>query len=144
MMPSSVDNNRYGCGSKVTHNVAGLFGVMEGTNSDLRTGLPKQMVEIHEPMRLQIIIEVSNDTLTAIVERQPPLQQLILNEWIIVIAVDPDSGVISLFKPRHGFVPWQGKVTPLTEVHKSADWFLGHRDPLPPAQIRSANLESEV
>jgi len=141
---STVDNDRYGCGSKVTHNVAGLMGVMEGTSSDLRTGLPKQMIEIHEPMRLQVIIEASTNTLTAIVGRQPPLQQLILNEWILVIAVDPDSGAISLFKPEQGFVPWQGKVTPLTEVEKSSDWFLGHRDPLPPAQIRAANQEGET
>jgi len=138
---STVDNDRYGCGSKVTHNVAGLFGVMEGTGSDLRTGLPKQMIEIHEPMRLLVIIEASNEMLTAIVGRQPPLQQLILNEWILVTAVDPDSGVISLFKPDQGFIPWQGEVTPLATVDKSADWFLGQREPLPLAQIRSANRE---
>jgi uncharacterized protein YbcC (UPF0753/DUF2309 family) len=138
---STVDNDRYGCGSKVTHNVAGLFGVMEGTGSDLRTGLPKQMIEIHEPMRLLVIIEASNEMLTAIVGRQPPLQELILNEWILVTAVDPESGVISLFKPDQGFIPWQGEVTPLEQVDKSADWFLGHREPLPLAQIQSANRE---
>jgi hypothetical protein len=99
------------------------------------------MIEIHEPMRLLVIIEASNERLTAIVGRQPPLQELILNEWILVTAVDPESGVISLFEPDQGFIPWQGEVTPLATVDKSADWFLGHREPLPLAQIQSANRE---
>ena len=43
---STVDNEKFGCGSKITHNITGLFGVMEGADSDLRTGLPWQMVEI--------------------------------------------------------------------------------------------------
>ena len=37
---SSVDNERYGCGTKLPHNVTGLIGVMNGHLSDLRTGLP--------------------------------------------------------------------------------------------------------
>ena len=49
---SSVDNETFGCGTKLPHNVTGLIGVMNGHQSDLRTGLPLQMVELHEPMRL--------------------------------------------------------------------------------------------
>ena len=37
---STVDNQRFGSGSKVYHNVADRFGVMTGNLSDLRTGLP--------------------------------------------------------------------------------------------------------
>src|SRR6185312_14646927 len=47
---SFVDNDRYGCGTKLPHNIVGLVGVMDGHASDLRTGLPWQMVEIHEPV----------------------------------------------------------------------------------------------
>ena len=89
---SSVDNERFGCGSKITHNITGLFGVMEGADSDLRTGLPWQMVEIHEPMRLLVVVEQSAAVLTAILQRQPPLQELITNAWIVVAAKDPLSG----------------------------------------------------
>ncbi len=32
---STVNNKSYGCGSKVTHNLAGLFGVMQGARSAL-------------------------------------------------------------------------------------------------------------
>ncbi len=56
---SFVDNDRYGCGTKLPHNVTGLVGVMDGHMSDLRTGLPWQMVEIHEPMRILFVIETA-------------------------------------------------------------------------------------
>jgi uncharacterized protein YbcC (UPF0753/DUF2309 family) len=38
---STVNNERLGCGTKTPHNVTGLFAVMEGASSDLRTGLPR-------------------------------------------------------------------------------------------------------
>lgn len=55
---SYVDNTGWGCGTKLPHNVASLLGVMDGAASDLRTGLPWQMVEIHEPVRLLFVIEI--------------------------------------------------------------------------------------
>ncbi len=54
---SYVDPTGYGCGTKLPHNVTSLLGVMDGAQSDLRTGLPWQMVEIHEPTRLAIVVE---------------------------------------------------------------------------------------
>ena len=52
---SHVDNSGYGCGTKLPHNITSLLGVMDGAASDLRTGLPWQMVEIHEPVRLLFV-----------------------------------------------------------------------------------------
>jgi uncharacterized protein YbcC (UPF0753/DUF2309 family) len=63
---STVDGERLGSGTKLPHNVTGLFGVMNGAASDLRTGLPKQMTEIHEPVRLQLIVEATPEMLTEI------------------------------------------------------------------------------
>jgi len=131
---SSVDNERFGCGSKVTHNLTGLFGVMEGADSDLRTGLPWQMVEIHEPMRLLVVVEQTAAVLTAIVQRQPALQELIGNAWIVVAAKDPESGVITRYCPRRGWLPWSGPVV-LPQVARSADWFAGESEALAPAII---------
>ena len=132
---STVDNERYGCGTKAVHNVAGYFGVMEGAGSDLRTGLPRQMIEIHEAMRLLVIVEHKIDVITEIYQRQPPLQELIGNGWLVVAAKDPDSPAIQLFDPARGWIPWQGRVE-LPVVEKSRDWFEGHRDPLPPALLK--------
>lgn len=131
---STVDNERFGCGSKITHNITGLFGVMEGADSDLRTGLPWQMVEIHEPMRLLVVVEQTPEVLTAIVGRQPPLQELINNEWIIVAAKHPITGAIDLYCPRRGWLPWSGQAV-LPQVARSADWFAGESQPLAPAII---------
>ena len=131
---STVDNERFGCGSKITHNITGLFGVMEGADSDLRTGLPWQMVEIHEPMRLLVVVEQTPEILTAILGRQPPLQELINNAWIILAAKDPASAAIQQYCPRRGWLPWSGKAV-LPQVAKSVDWFAGESEPLAPALL---------
>ena len=134
---STVNNEHYGCGSKITHNVTGLFGVMEGTSSDLRTGLPKQMIEIHEAMRLQVVVEASVEVVTRIYERQPPLQELIGNGWLLLSVKDPDSGSLHVFTPGTGFAPWRGKVTPLPRVRRSREWYKGHEGSLTPALIEA-------
>ncbi|WP_239394841.1 putative inorganic carbon transporter subunit DabA, partial [Frankia sp. CiP3] len=60
---SSVDPVGYGSGTKLPHNITAMVGVMDGHTSDLRTGLPWQMVEIHEPMRLLMIAEATPELL---------------------------------------------------------------------------------
>ncbi len=131
---STVDNERFGCGSKVTHNLTGLFGVMSGADSDLRTGLPWQMVEIHEPMRLLVVVEQTPAVLGAILARQPALQELIGNAWIQLAAQDPVSAQLSRYCPRRGWLPWSGRAV-LPQVARSRDWFAGESGPLPPALL---------
>ena len=41
---STVDQEVYGSGSKIYHNVVGRLGIMSGPQSDLRTGLAWQTV----------------------------------------------------------------------------------------------------
>ena len=60
---SYVDPTGYGCGTKLPHNVTSLLGVMDGAQSDLRTGLPWQMVEIHEPVRLTMVVDTTPEIL---------------------------------------------------------------------------------
>lgn len=139
---STVDNERYGSGSKVTHNVNGLFGIMDGSSGDLRTGLPKQMIEIHEAMRLQIVVEHSEEVLTRIYLAQPSLEELIGKGWILLSAKDPDSDAISVFKPGVGFAPWQGKREKLPVVNKSPEWYKGHSNALNLALITQPDGEN--
>ena len=137
---STVNNEHFGCGSKVMHNLAGLFGVMQGASSDLRTGLPLQMVEIHEPMRLLVIVEQTLEIVTAVYQRQPPLQELIGNGWIVLVAKHPETATIHLFDPASGWQLWNAEqpepTPPLAEVERSIDWFSGHRELLRPALLR--------
>lgn len=135
---STANNERYGCGTKVMHNVAGLIGVMEGASSDLRTGLPRQMIEVHEAMRLLAVVEQKTDLLTKIYLRQPPLQELVGNGWVQLAAIDPDNGVIQRFIPGTGWVPWQPGDLDLPRVTNSIDWVLGKREALPPVLVDKA------
>jgi len=131
---STANNEHFGCGSKITHNVSGYVGVMQGAASDLVTGLPRQMIEVHEAMRLLVVIEQTLELITAVYQRQPPLQELVGKGWVIVVAKDPDSGLMHLFDPALGWQPWEGK-RDVSAVTQSTDWFSGKRDPLPPALL---------
>jgi len=133
---STIDNERFGCGTKVPHNVTGLFGVMEGTASDLRTGLPKQMVEIHEPMRLQILVEAKTSVLEQIYTRQESLRELIAGGWVHLSTKDPDSGDIFIFERGTGFVLWQAETKDLPLCDKSPDCYRDKTSPVPPMLIK--------
>jgi uncharacterized protein len=141
---STVNNEAYGCGSKITHNITGLFAVMDGTNGDLRTGLPKQMIEIHEAMRLQVVVESTIEILTKIYSRQPELQELIGKGWLLLSAKDPDSDIISVFNPAKGFETWKGHKTDLPVVDNSTDWYDGKHDAITPVLIKQPETSHEV
>ncbi len=137
---SSVNNEKYGCGSKVVHNLSGLFGVMEGGSGDLRTGLPKQMIEIHEPMRLQLMVEAKTETLTEIYKRQASIQQLVGNGWLLLSAKDPDSAEIHTFNPDIGWELWEDNGEALPTVKNSQEWYQGSHDHLSPALIEASHV----
>lgn len=140
---SSVDNERFGCGTKLPHNVTGLFGVMNGHQSDLRTGLPLQMVEIHEPMRLLLIVDATPEALLAVAGRQAEVAELVVNQWIQLVAADPETGAMHVFEDGQ-FVPYDPAPTLLPVVERSPEWHMRTRDHLPPALVRRALPESAV
>ncbi len=100
---SAVDNERFGSGSKVNHNVAGRFGVMTGNLSDLRTGLPSQTVlkdgaPYHEPLRLITVIEAPFEHARKAIDSVVAVKNLVQNAWIRLLVVDPETGTASLFE----------------------------------------------
>jgi uncharacterized protein YbcC (UPF0753/DUF2309 family) len=99
---STVDNERFGSGSKVYHNVAGRFGVMTGNLSDLRTGLPAQTVldggqPYHQPMRLITLIEAPLEHARKAVEGVVAVKRLVRNGWIRLLVVDPEASTTYLY-----------------------------------------------
>lgn len=133
---STVDPDSFGCGTKVPHNVNGMIGVMAGAHGDLQTGLPRQMTEIHEAMRLQLIVDAPMAILGEIYGRQAGIRQLLDNQWVHLIAHDPLTGDLNLFVPGKGFVTWNEPLVPLPEVKDSHEWFKGKYECfLPPARI---------
>jgi uncharacterized protein len=146
---SSVDHDVFGCGTKLPHNVTGLLGIMSGHNGDLRTGLPLQMVEIHEPMRLLLIVEATPESLLAVAGRQPEVKELVVNRWVQLVSVHPSTGEMKVLDKEPGvsghaagFVTYEPSRAPLPEVERSIDWHGRTREHLPPALVRSALARS--
>ncbi|HMR88098.1 MAG TPA: DUF2309 domain-containing protein [Saprospiraceae bacterium] len=88
---SRVDNLKLGAGTKLPHNVMGLIGVANGIDGDLRPGLPNQMVEVHDPLRLLMIVEHRPDIVLATIQRTPELYEWFINEWVHLVVVAPDD-----------------------------------------------------
>ena len=100
---SAVDNEQFGSGSKIYHNVSGKFGVMSGNLSDLRTGLPSQTVlkdgkPFHEPVRLMALIEAPFEHATKAIAAVASVQKLVKNEWIRIMVADPDTNLLHTYE----------------------------------------------
>jgi uncharacterized protein YbcC (UPF0753/DUF2309 family) len=105
---SAVDNEVYGSGSKVYHNVVGRLGIMSGPWSDLRLGLARQTVmngdmPYHEPMRLLTIIEAPRERIEKLIARHEVLQRYYHNEWVHLVALEPDKGILYRYRPTGGW-----------------------------------------
>lgn len=88
---SRTDNYKLGAGTKLPHNVMGLIAVANGTDGDLRSGLPMQMVEVHDPLRLLMIVEHYPDVVQQVIQRTPELYEWFVNDWIHLVVVHPAS-----------------------------------------------------
>ena len=134
---SAIDRLGYGCDTKLPHNITGLLGVMDGHASDLRTGLPWQTVEIHEPLRLLVVIEAEVDRINAAAGQVPGVKRLIDNEWVQLVAWDPKTGSLAVFE-NGSFIPYVPEHDTIPVVDRSVSWYSGRRDHLAPARILAA------
>ncbi|PIR22929.1 MAG: hypothetical protein COV44_05490 [Deltaproteobacteria bacterium CG11_big_fil_rev_8_21_14_0_20_45_16] len=102
---ATVDNQTFGSGTKLPHNVVSLQGVINGTDSDLLLGLPIQMIEIHAPLRLNLLIEAPLSTVEKIVtHHRGSFSRLTNNEWIFTLVFDPEIGQFYKFS-KGNFIP---------------------------------------
>ncbi len=95
---SRVDNQKLGAGSKLPHNVMGLFGVANGIDGDLRPGLPKQMSEAHDPIRLLIIVEHFPEVVLQVIQQQADTYEWFINEWVNLVSINPETQELSYFR----------------------------------------------
>ena len=96
---STVNNEAFGSGNKVIHNVVGTLGVLEGNAGDLKTGLPWQSVHdgsrfVHEPRRLNVFIEAPIEAMNAVIAKHEGVRLLTDNRWLHLFALD-DKGRVS-------------------------------------------------
>lgn len=94
---SRVDNHKLGAGSKLPHNVIGLNAIANGIEGDLRPGLPTQMTELHDPLRLLMIIEHYPEVILSAIKSNPVTYEWFKNEWVNMVAVNPDTKKIYRF-----------------------------------------------
>jgi len=108
--------------------------VMDRAQSDLRTGLPWQMVEIHEPTRLAIIVEGVPDRVRRVVLGNPAIDGLVRNRWIWLACFDAESGALWELRST-GFVRHTPKQGLAVVTGNSAAWYQGKRGFLSPVAI---------
>lgn len=104
---SRVDNEKLGAGSKLPHNVMGLIGVANGFEGDLRPGLPIQMVEVHDPIRLMMVIEHFPEVVLKTIQQNHATYEWFINDWVVLTVLHPETkeiyrfrnGVFELYEP---------------------------------------------
>ncbi len=102
---SRVDNQVLGAGTKLPHNVMGLIGVSNGMEGDLRPGLPSQMIEVHDPVRLLIVVEQVPAVVLATIRTNPATYEWFDKEWVHLAVIDPRDGSLHRFE-HGGLVPY--------------------------------------
>lgn len=101
---SVIDNDRYGSGNKVLHNVVGgNIGVFEGNGGDLRIGLPLQSVHngkqwMHQPLRLSVFIAAPQEAISEIYLRHEMVRQLVDNNWLYLFSLDEQGNSSQLYR----------------------------------------------
>jgi uncharacterized protein YbcC (UPF0753/DUF2309 family) len=95
---SRVDNIKMGAGTKLPHNVMGLFGVANSSDGDLRPGLPWQMIEVHDPVRLLVIVEHKPEIVLKAIQSTPEVFEWYNNEWVHIMALHPEEQEFYYFK----------------------------------------------
>lgn len=120
---SRVDNQQLGAGTKLPHNVVGLIGVANGIDGDLRTGLPYQMIEVHDPMRLLVIVEHKPDVVLQTIQRNQGTYNWFHEEWVHLVVWDPEAhqfyrfrkGVMEAYEPLPTGVEDHSDLKPIIE-----------------------------
>ncbi|MDX2285326.1 MAG: DUF2309 domain-containing protein [Bacteroidia bacterium] len=102
---SRVDNQKLGAGSKLPHNVMGLFGVANGIDGDLRPGLPSQMIEVHDPLRLLMVVEHYPEVVLDTIRRTPSTCEWFANQWVLLVVLHPEERTLFRFDGE-GFQPY--------------------------------------
>lgn len=94
---STLDNVAYGTGSKITKNITGKIGIMQGNASDLMNGLPLQSVyqsdtePYHELLRLLTVVYAPRIMIQNAINKNSILQKLFFNGWVSLACMDPEE-----------------------------------------------------
>lgn len=137
---SRVDNQKLGAGTKLPHNVMGLIGVANGIDGDLRTGLPSQMIEVHDPLRLMVIIEHFPSIVDEVIQRNPATFEWFKNEWVKLAVVNPETAEIYTYQNGEfkSFIPVTSKITEISASELATEIASTHEN-LPVYLLKNSN-----
>jgi uncharacterized protein len=135
---SRVDNYRLGAGSKLPHNVMGLYGIANGMEGDLRTGLPRQVIEIHEAIRLMMVVEQYPDVVLDVIKRNPATYEWYNNNWMPLIVIHPDSRQFYRFE-KGAIVPYNPVPVAVPKLHDLNKLIETQHDHLPVYVLQPKN-----
>jgi uncharacterized protein YbcC (UPF0753/DUF2309 family) len=124
---SALDNQKYGAGTKLPHNVTSLLGIMAGYCSDLRTGLPAQMVEIHEPVRLLVVLEQEPEKIVELLAREPELARVINNRWLVLMAYASERNQLCYYNESCQFTLFDEEAVHIDTVPSSLSHVVGQK-----------------
>lgn len=99
---STVDPKKFSAGNKVLNNVVGGIGCIQGNEGDLLGGLTEQSVwyqgeYFHEPLRLQVFIEATTESIDQIIAKHGMVNDLLSNNWMKVISIHPETREFKIF-----------------------------------------------
>ena len=137
---SRVDNQKFGAGTKLPHNVTGLIGVTNSSDGDLRPGLPLQMIEVHDPIRLLMMVEHYPDVVLKTIQTLPEVYEWFENEWVHLMAMEPETGAFYYFKDHafHRYAPKTHTVPEIEDLHR----FFEEAKPMETNHILDATKEN--
>lgn len=128
---STTDNQHYGSGNKMLHNVVGgNFGVFEGNGGDLRVGLPQQSLHDgtkwrHNPVRLNVYIAAPKAAIEAIIQKHQMVKDLVENQWLFLHQWDDENKIVSQYQSGN----WESvKAITNPKLSQSNETFLGEAD----------------
>jgi hypothetical protein len=75
--------------------------------------LPWQMVEVHDPLRLLIIVEHFPEIVLKTIQSAPDMYEWFINEWVHLVSINPDTNELTYFSEGE-FIPYQ---TLAREIH---------------------------
>jgi len=136
---SRMDVEKMGAGSKLPHNVTGLVAVVNSSDGDLRSGLPMQMTETHDPIRMMMIVESDPATVLKVISSDRDTYGWFDNEWIHLVVISPIDW--NLYHFRNGqFESYE----PISEVIHTVDIIkvLEGRNKMPTSHILDATKEN--
>lgn len=94
------------------------------------------MVEIHEPVRLLMVLEQEPEKVMEILEQEPELAKVIRNHWVKVMTYSQRDNRLHYFDHTGVFVPFEELTVEIGTASSSLSWALGKKGHLEFVRVR--------